>query len=289
MNDPNSNLLILGASGMLGSTLLRYFSRLPHINVVGTARSFHSVRRLPASLTKNIKTNVDCTNPDHLLKLFTDTSPDVVLNCVGIVKQLNHSRDPLISIPINSLLPHRLANLCAASRSRLIHFSTDCVFTGNKGMYKETDVPDTSDVYGLTKLLGEVTHPNTITLRTSLIGHELTGNRSLVSWFMSQTDPVKGFSRAIFSGLPTVEIARIIHEIVLPYSTLEGLYHLSADPISKYDLLSTISKVYEKKIEIIPDADIQIDRSLDSSRFRSATGFHPKPWPELIRMMHHFR
>ena len=288
MSQSKTKILILGASGMLGSTLLRYLSSQSNIDVYGTARSFHSVGTLPKALYAHLKLNVDVENADHLLKVFSDVRPDVVLNCVGIVKQLSEADDPLTAIPINSLLPHRLAKLCAASGARLIHFSTDCVFLGSKGMYKESDFPDATDLYGRSKLMGEVDYPNAITLRTSLIGHELSGNRSLVSWFLSQSGSIKGFRRAIFSGLPTVEIARVVHEHVLPNTDLCGLYHLSVDPISKFDLLRLVADVYGKSIEIIPDHQLVIDRSLDSSRFRAATGFSPQHWSEMVQAMHDF-
>lgn len=281
-------VLVLGVSGMLGSTLLRYLSSQSDVEVYGTARSSNSIRTLSKALHAHLKLNVDVENADHLLKVFAEVRPDVVLNCVGIVKQLSEADEPLTAIPINSLLPHRLAKLCAASDARLIHFSTDCVFSGSKGGYAEIDTPDAVDLYGRSKLMGEVDYPNAITLRTSLIGHELSGKRSLVSWFLSQSDRVKGFRRAIFSGLPTVEIARVVDELVLPNPDLCGLYHLSVDPISKFDLLSLVADVYGKSIKIIPDDDLVIDRSLDSSRFRLATGFSAKPWPELVQAMHDF-
>lgn len=283
-----NKVLILGSSGLLGSTLLRYFFSQGDIEVYGTARSHHSVRNLPEVLQARVKLHISVENPDHLLKVVADVCPDVVLNCVGIVKQISEADDPLNAIPINSLLPHRLARLCGASGIRLIHFSTDCVFSGTKGFYKENDLPDAADLYGRSKLIGEVDYPNAITIRTSLIGHELSGNRSLVSWFLSQRGSVKGFRKAIFSGLPTVEIARVVHEFVLPNPDLCGLYHLSVNPISKFDLLRLVADVYRKTIEICPDDDLVIDRSLDSSRFRAATGFSPKPWAELIQSMKDF-
>lgn len=273
---------------MLGSTLLRYLYSQSDIEVCGTARSHDSVRTLPEALQAHVRLYVDVENADHLLKVFSEVRPDVVLNCVGIIKQLLEADEPLTAIPINSLLPHRLAKLCAASGARLIHFSTDCVFSGSKGMYKESDFPDATDLYGRSKLMGEVDYPNAITLRTSLIGHELSGNRSLVDWFLLQSAPIQGFHRAIFSGLPALEIARVIHELVLPNPDLCGLYHLSVDPISKFDLLNLVADVYGKSIEIIPDDHLVIDRSLDSSRFRAATGFSPKPWAELIQAMYNF-
>ena len=189
---------------------------------------------------------------------------------------------------INALLPHRLARLCEVTGARLVHMGTDCVFSGAKGMYTEADASDAKDLYGRSKYLGEVDYPHAITLRTSIIGHELNGSRSLVGWFLAQEGSVKGFKRAIFSGLPTVEIARLIRDYVIPYPDLHGLYHVSAEPINKFDLLTLVANHYGKSIDILRDETFVIDRSLDSTRFRAVTGFHPAPWDELIRVMHNF-
>jgi dTDP-4-dehydrorhamnose reductase len=232
---------------------------------------------------------VDVESLDSLTRMFATVQPDMVINCVGIVKQLADANDPLIALPINSLLPHRLARLAQVAGARLVHMSTDCVYSGSKGNYVEADLPDAYDLYGRSKLLGEVDYPNAITLRTSIIGHELSGNRSLIDWFLSQTGEVQGYTNAIFSGLPTVEIARIIHEHVIPNPHLHGLYHVSAEPISKYDLLSLVAKEYAKEIAIRAKNDFVIDRSLNSERFRSATGFVPDSWVQLIHRMHEFR
>lgn len=273
---------------MLGSTLLRYFYSQTDLEVYGTARSVHSIQSFSEDLRLRVLLNVDVENLDHLLRVFADVRPDVVINSVGVVKQLSESSDPLVALPINSLLPHRLAKLCAAAGARLIHFSTDCVFSGVRGGYLESDPPDAYDMYGRSKLFGEVDYSNAITLRTSLIGHELSGSRSLVSWFLSQKGSVRGFTKAFFSGLPTVEIARVIEQFVLPNPHLRGLYHLSAEAISKHDLLLLVRDIYGKKVDIIPDDSLVIDRSLDSTRFREATGFAPKPWPELVQAMYDF-
>jgi dTDP-4-dehydrorhamnose reductase len=169
-----------------------------------------------------------------------------------------------------------------------VHMSTDCIFSGAKGMYTEADMSDAKDLYGRSKYLGEVDYPHAITLRTSIIGHELNGGHSLVGWFLSQQGSVKGFRRAIFSGLPTVELARVIRDHVIPHPELHGVHHVSADPINKFDLLTLISNIYGKKIDIAADDNFIIDRSLDSTRFREATGYQPPPWPELVRRMCEF-
>lgn len=285
----NQKIMVLGASGMLGNTLLRYFATRTAHDVVGVVRSTRSVRMLSAEVQDKIAEGGDVEDFDALVRLFERHRPTVVVNCVGLVKQLDDSKDPLAAIPVNAILPHRLARLCALARARLVHLSTDCVFSGEKGMYVEDDLPDARDVYGRTKLLGEVDYPHALTLRTSIIGHELASNHSLVCWFLAQEGAVRGFSRAIFSGLPTVEIARIIDEVVLPRPELSGLYHLSADPIDKASLLKLIADTYGKVIRIDEDPGFVIDRSLDSTRFRSSTGFQPENWPTLIRRMSEFR
>lgn len=289
MDKPKIKILILGSSGMLGNALLRYFSAYEGIEVFGTVRTAEMIECMPTEQHTRIIADIDVGHDEHLFEVFTEVRPDVVVNCIGVVKQLSGATDPLITIPVNSMLPHRLAKLCTALRARLVHLGTDCVFSGGKGNYLESDVPDATDLYGRSKLLGEVDYLNALTLRTSLIGHELNSSRSLVDWFLSQEGSVKGYRQAIFSGLPTVEIARVIHEFVLPNQDLRGVYHLSVDSISKFDLLSLVAKVYNKDIEIIPDDSVVIDRSLDSTRFREATGFKPKPWPQLIQEMHDFR
>jgi dTDP-4-dehydrorhamnose reductase len=281
-------ILIFGASGMLGNTVLRYLFNSNAYDVKGTVRSDTALKLLPKHMHNNVISGVDAENSDEIAELFHDIRPDIVINCIGLIKQINKSKDVLSTIPVNTLFPHRLATLSGLVNARLIHFSTDCVFEGIKGMYKESDVPDAQDLYGKSKLIGEVDYPYAITLRTSIIGHELTGHRSLVGWFLSQEGTTKGYRKAIFSGLPSVEIARIIKEYVLPHPEIHGIYHLSADSINKYDLLKIVADIYGKKIDIEPDDNLVIDRSLDSTCFRNATGFVPESWPEMIRRMHEF-
>ena len=281
-------VLVLGASGMLGNAVLRFFLQSPGYVAFGSVRTAASMRFFPQAYRQNVIAGVDVENIDNLMKVFSAVNPTLVINCIGLVKQIAEADDPLTAIPINSLLPHRLAKLCDVAGARFVHLSTDCVFSGDKGMYLESDAPDATDLYGRSKYLGEVDCPCAITIRTSIIGHELDGSRSLIGWFLSQDEQVKGFRQAIFSGLPTVEIARIIRDHIVPNPDLHGLYHVSADPISKFDLLSLAASVYKKDIEIVPDDSFIIDRSLDSSRFRVATGFKPKPWTELVQVMKDF-
>lgn len=281
-------ILVLGASGMLGNAMLRTLAATPGLVVHGTARSAVTLERFDAKLAKSIVTGVDVENADALAALFADVRPAVVINCIGLVKQLAQADEPLQAIPINALLPHRLARLCQLVGARLIHISTDCVFDGRKGGYIESDPPDAQDLYGRSKLLGEVYQPHTITLRTSIIGHELGSVHGLVDWYLSQQGQVRGYRQAIFSGLPTVELAQVVRDHVLPRPELHGLYHVAAEPINKYELLKLIGSTYGKTTAIEPDDKLVIDRSLNAERFRATTGYIAPPWPELVTRMRDF-
>lgn len=281
------NVLILGVTGMLGSAVFRQFSVDKHYQVWGTLRNSSGLRHFPAETHSHLLSNVDVLDHDGLVAVLARVRPSVVINCVGLIKQLADAKDPLSALPINAMLPHRLAKLCALAGARLIHISTDCVFSGRKGLYTEEDMSDAEDLYGKSKFIGELHDlPHAITLRTSIIGHELGSNFSLVDWFLAANGPVKGYAKAIFSGLPTVELARVIKDYVIPAPELHGLYHVSVAPIDKFALLKLVAEVYEKKIEIIADEQLCIDRSLDSSRLRQATCYVPPSWPELIKAMH---
>jgi dTDP-4-dehydrorhamnose reductase len=283
-----TRVLVLGATGMLGHVVLRLFAGSPGIEVWGSARNAAALAGLPEAVRKQVIGGIDVDNPDALAGLFARVRPQVVINAVGLVKQLAQADDPLAALPINALLPHRLARLCALSGARLVHVSTDCVFAGTRGGYVESDAPDAQDLYGRSKLLGEVDGEHAITLRTSIIGPELGGAHGLVGWFLAQTGSVRGYRRAVFSGLPTVELARVIRDQVLPRPGLRGLYHVSAEPIDKDRLLRLVAAAYGHGIEIVADDQVVIDRSLDSSRFRAATGYQPPPWPELVQRMRGF-
>jgi dTDP-4-dehydrorhamnose reductase len=308
-------ILVLGATGMLGSALVRYFVQAPNIQVLATARESASdvagLLRVPQScILGNVcfsmdslcalsamsafsgvqRSEVVSVETNTMLRTMVDFSPDVIINAVGVIKQNEAAKDSLQLVPLNTLLPHFLARLAKEMGARLIHVSTDCVFSGQKGLYTEGDQADATDLYGRSKYMGEVKDQRHVfTLRTSIIGHELWRKTSLLEWFLAQTGVACGYRKAIFSGLPTVELARVIDQYVLHAPDLHGLYHISSGPIDKYRLLQLIAQYYNKT-----DIDIQaidnplIDRSLDSSRFRQTTGYAPPAWPELIQRMRAF-
>ncbi|GAB7027059.1 dTDP-4-dehydrorhamnose reductase family protein [Geotalea toluenoxydans] len=278
-------ILILGATGMLGHTLLEQLSKRKELDVRATIRAHGCLDGVAAHLREKIIGNVDADNPDSILKALADVKPDVVINCIGIIKQLAAAKDPITALTINALFPHRLALVCKAAGSRLIHISTDCVFSGAKGNYTESDTSDATDLYGRTKFLGEVDDSHCLTLRTSIIGHELKGCYSLIDWFLAREGRVNGYTKAIYTGFPTIEMARIIAEFVIPNPQLNGLYQVSSEPVSKYELLQLVAKQYKKDVEIEPFHEFRCDRSLDSQRFRNATGYVPPSWTEMVSAM----
>lgn len=283
-------VLILGISGMLGSRVFRTISENAKLEVYGTLRGADLLSNFRPDQHARIVTGLDVLNTAKLKEVISEIRPEIIINCVGLVKQLGSSKDPLVALPLNSMMPHQLVRIAADIGARVVHISTDCVFSGRKGHYIESDISDAEDLYGLSKYIGELNDfENAVTLRTSIIGHELSTNKSLIDWFLLQENQVKGFRKAIFSGLPTVELAHVIEKFVIPNADLKGLYHVSAAAINKFELLKLTAEVYGKKIEIVPDDELVIDRSLNSSRFTAATGYKAPAWPELIKKMYHSR
>lgn len=278
-------VLVLGANGMIGSAMLRVLSSNDEWEVIGAVRSASARANFSTRIAERMIAGTELLAGEMLAHLFAATRPDVVVNCAGLTKHLLAGNEPLPAIAMNALLPHRLAQLCAIGGARLIHVSTDCVFAGTRGNYKETDLADATDVYGRSKALGEVSGPGLLTLRTSTIGHEFDTQHGLLEWFLSQTR-CKGFTRAIFSGLPSVVFAEVVRDIVIPDGRLNGLYHVAGPAISKAALLRMVAAAYRPDIEITADDQFVIDRSLDATRFKAATGYSAPPWQEMIATMH---
>ena len=280
-------VLILGASGMLGHKVWQHFAK--RLDPYATFRQAPSrYERFGIFDAARSVGHVSAEDFDSVIRAIESVRPDAVVNCIGIVKQDAAAKDAVSSIAVNALFPHRLAHLCRASGVRLVHLSTDCVFSGSEGNYTEEARADATDLYGRTKLLGEVDYDNSLTIRTSMIGRELQGSHGLVEWFLKEAaagGQVRGFKRAVFSGLTTTALAQLIADLLLDHPQLSGVWHVAADPINKFDLLSLVKKVYGLDIEIEPDESFICDRSLDASRFRAATGFTPHSWPEMIEQM----
>jgi len=275
-------VLILGSTGMLGHKLYQVLS--PIFDVTGTIRRpYREVGKYDFFLPSRLVLNVNALEIASIEKVIEETGPDVVINCIGIVKGLAEESGTLLNIWLNSLFPHQLHQLCQAKGVRLIHISTDCVFSGKKGNYSEDDPSDADDVYGKTKYLGEVNGAGALTIRTSFIGRELASSNGLLEWFLSNKGgKVNGFTNAMFSGFPTLHLARIITDIITNHQDLSGLYHISSKPISKFQLLVLINKALRLNIEVNKYPEPHCDRSLDSTRYRKKTGFTPLSWEKMV-------
>lgn len=281
-----TKVLILGAGGMLGHTLAGMYKT--------RYETYATVRQQPKNYQPyhifngvTLIGGVDAFSPQTVRETIAKIRPHVVINGIGIVKQLPEAHDAITSITINALFPHQTAQMCAEYDARLIHISTDCVFSGRKGMYTETDPSDAEDLYGRTKYLGEIPHaPNTLTLRTSIVGHELHSAYGLLEWFLSQRGKtISGYRKAIYTGFTAYELGRIISILIDQHPHLHGVWHASSDPISKYDLLQLFKSAYQTPIEILPADDVTIDRSLDSTPLRHAIGYIPPAWDDMVQYM----
>lgn len=279
------NLLILGGSGMLGHKLSQVAQKSFDLHIA--LREAEPTWRFGIFGGAQIIPDVWAEEFDTVVRAIEVARPDVIVNCIGIVKQSPAAADPIASITINSLFPYRLAQIARKVSARLIHLSTDCVFSGRKGNYTEDDPPDADDLYGRTKLLGEVTGQNCLTIRTSMIGRELAHARGLLEWFIAQNGgKVSGFRRAIFSGLTTFALSEILVEIISRHPGLQGVWHVAGPPISKFDLLRLVQKTYALDIDVEPDEAFVCDRSLNGSRFEADTGICAPSWPAMIERMH---
>jgi dTDP-4-dehydrorhamnose reductase len=280
-------VLVLGANGMIGNAMLRVLSENEGWAVIGVVRDKSYKQYFPKQIASRIITGVDLVGSNALLDLFAATKPDVVVNCAGLTKHVPQGKDLYSLIEMNAQLPNRLMKLCSLLGARLIQVSTDCVFSGSKGKYRETDVADAQDSYGRSKVLGEVNGPGCVTLRTSTIGHEINTKYGLLEWFLSQ-ERCKGFERAIFSGMPSNIFAQVVRDVVVPDTSLNGLYHVAGPSISKLELLKIIADIYQVPIEIIPDEEFVIDRSLDASCFFEETGYSSPSWSEMVSAMYEY-
>ena len=279
-------ILVLGANGLIGNTIFRVLSETTDHVVHGTIRRDSALSSVADTFRKNIISNVEMLDDYAVADVLNAYRPHVVINCAGLTKHRPNAACPLTALPINSLFPHKLVKLCALMDTKLIHISTDCVFSGDKGDYSEGDHPDALELYGISKAIGEVDYPNALTIRTSTIGHERDSTAGLLEWFLSQGASCSGYRKAIFSGLPTVTLARVIRDYVLTNNTMTGVYHLAGSPIDKLSLLKLIAKIYAKDIDVIPDHNFVIDRSLNAKKFSKETGYVASSWDVLLREMY---
>lgn len=280
---PSKNILVLGASGMLGHMLVRILS--PHHNVVGTTSSDYNEESYLARILseKNWVDQVDVRNLPTVEKTIRDTKADVVINCVGVIKQKMESSNIKDAILINSLIPHQLANICNQTQSRLIHFSTDCVFDGSPGIKKVNDVPNATDLYGTTKRLGEVNYAPALTLRTGFVGRQLSGFEGLFEWVRSQRGKtIDGYQNAIYSGFTAMALSRIIRQIIEEHEQLSGLHQVAGNHINKFELITKLNEYLDLDLTINRNTDFMCDRSMDGSEFTKLTDIAIPSWDDML-------
>lgn len=279
-------ILVLGASGMLGHKLTQRLAANHSVSAAvrdpSTLPADH-----PAFAHAAVHACPDARADTDIARVIDAAAPDVVINAVGMVKQRDEAAVPETAVAINALIPHRLARLAEAAGARLIHVSTDCVFKGDRGGYTEDDTPDAEDLYGRSKLLGEVDRAPHLTIRTSIVGRELRGHLGLFEWFISQAAPTgpgktRGFTKAIYSGLTTAALADLIERVLADPEPISGLWHASSDPIDKHTLLSILSDRMSLGIDIEPFDGFRIDRSMGSKRLRERLGWTPPSWDAMI-------
>ncbi len=282
-------ILILASTGLLGNTITKYFFNNTKFQTYGTLRDSSNIKFFDKKYKQNfliIKNILNYSETENKLK---NLKPDIIINCFGITnKEITNGRQSEDFININSLFPYRLQKICSNIGARLIHFSSDCIYSGNKGSYNEYDNPDPTDIYGRSKLLGELDFDNTLTIRKSVIGHELLSKKGLLEWFLQQENYVQGYKNVIFSGITVLELAILIEKYIIPRKNLKGIINISGERISKYELLKIIANVYKKPIKIIPNNSLKIDRSLDGSQFNKLTGYKSNSWSLLIKSMYEF-
>lgn len=282
------NILILGISGMIGHMLFRYLQKNANYNIYGTLRTKTKLKFFKSDNINNVFlfNNKDI---EQFKRILNTTKPLVVINCIGVVKQNKHLQDISETIYTNSLFPNLLSDLCHKNSSRLIHFSTDCVFSGKDGEYSETSIPDALDIYGRTKYLGELVSTNSLIIRTSFIGHQLSNKYSLLEWFLKQNKKCRGYYNSIYSGLPTIEVAEVIEKYIIPKTDLSGLFHLSSKPIRKFELLTLIKRRYGLELQVVKDKNFFINRSLKYEKLKLVINYEPPSWEKLINKMFEYR
>ena len=275
-------IIVLGASGLMGHQLWRYLSEKSdsvYATLLRKKRAYPFTRLFECD---RVIENVDACDFERLKRVLETISPDIVINCIGVTKRKEPVGNAIPSLTLNALLPHVLKDWSMQRNARVINFSTDCVFDGAVGNYSEDSPPTAIDLYGRTKSLGEIGTPCGLTLRSSFIGTELVDKTELLEWFLAQDKRVNGFTRAIYSGLTTLELCRVVAMLIDKYPQATGIYHVSSEPISKHELLSRIRAGLGLDVEIIPDDRFSCNRSLNSDRFRSEFKYQPPDWADMI-------
>lgn len=275
-------IIILGGTGMLGHMLWQHFSLCMPDTYTTIRHNRNRYEKYGFFKSKNVIDSLDVNDFKELTGVLKCVRPDIILNCIGVTKRRKEANVAIQSITINALFPHKLAAWGYENSAKVINFSTDCVFDGDQGNYDEESLPNATDLYGKTKALGEIQGTNALTLRSSFIGTELDAGTELLEWFLSQTGTVKGYKNAIYSGFTTLELSRIVENILINYPTAHGIYNISSDAISKYDLLMLIREKMCLNVDVVPDENFCCKRNLDSTKFRNEFDYKPPTWEAMI-------
>ncbi len=282
----NTRIVVLGGTGMLRHKMFQTL-RERFAGVVCTVREGLATlpcERIDLFQGHDVIAGLDGSDFRAVETRLALLRPEFIINCVGIIKQRTSAFCAIPSITINSLLPHMLAKMAERWGGRVIHFSTDCVFSGKKGNYVEEDCSDAEDLYGKSKFLGEVACANAVTLRTSIIGRELKEHRSLLDWFLAQNHKaVRGFRQVIYSGVTTNHLALLAASLIESFPDLNGLYQVASEPISKYSLLGLLRDAYKMDIQIEPYDQEVSDRSLNCGKLIGAIGYKCPSWQLLVQ------
>ncbi len=279
-------ILLIGANGLIGYNIFRNLIKSKEFNIFLLVRSKKNINNFYRSFhfDKLIELK-EFKNTSLLESFLKELKPSIVLNCAGITKHSPNIKNISEVLYINSIFPRNLSEICSALKIRLIHLSSDCIFSGSSGMYKDKSFPDANDLYGISKALGEIDKENHLTIRTSTIGHEAQTSYGLLNWFLKQKE-CKGYKNAIFSGPTTLELSKILKDLIIPNQHLSGVLNISSDPIDKYSLLKLIKDTYSLDTVINKCSEVRINRSLNSEKFRTMTNYSVKSWGNMIREMY---
>ena len=276
----NKKVLILGANGLIGNGLTRYFAT-KNINLTAVVRS--KIKKFQKKINFAYCNNLNSIRSlNSISKIISQDKPDFVINCIGVTKHYKNKNNKILNIE----LPKALIRLKKKNKFNFIHITTDCVFNGLKGNYTENSNTNANDLYGLSKLTADkflLKSKKCIILRTSTIGSEIKTRNGLFEWFLSNKKNCIGFKNAYFSGLTTLELSKIIYNFIIKKKKLkEDIYNLSGPKINKFLLLNLIKEIYNKEILIKPDYKFKIDRSLNSNKFVKISKYKKKSWKKMI-------
>ena len=268
---------------MIGHKLWQALAAGNNDDIVGTLHGQRDAFARYALFDERIIEQFEAADFEGVTSVLNRIRPSVIVNCIGITKRKSEASDVAKMFMINARFPHHLARWAAGNGARVIQFSTDCVFDGADGNYSERSVVTAPDLYGQTKYFGELDYDHCLTIRTSMIGREITGHTELLEWFLAQRGKcITGYRNARYSGLTTLAMARLLPRIVREHPQLCGKYQIAGPIITKYDLLCQLREAFGLEVKVVPDETFHCDRTLQSDRFVQATGIRIPSWEKML-------